>query len=139
MKCSWKRGWRKQPALDRRGLVGAVIIEDQVQFQVARHGGVDGFQEAAKLDRAVTAMELADHGAGFGVERGEQVDGAVAQVVRRAARGLSGAHWQQRQTAIKRLNLRFLIHAQHQCPVWGIKIQAHDVADFFDEYFGTPP
>ena len=61
----------QQPALDGRGLVGAVIIEDQVQLQFTRHRGVDGFKEAAKLDRAVTAMELADHGAGLGVERGE--------------------------------------------------------------------
>ena len=75
----------QQPALDGRGLMGAVIIEDQVQLQFTRYRGVDGCKEAAKLDRAVTAMELTDHGAGFGVERGEQVDGAMAQVVRRAA------------------------------------------------------
>jgi hypothetical protein len=45
-------------------------------------------------------MELADHGAGFGVERGEQVDGAMAQVVRRAALSLSGSHGQPRLTAM---------------------------------------
>src|ERR1035437_4011096 len=113
----------QQPALDGRGLVGAVIIEDQVRLQFARDCGVDGFKEAAKLDRAVTAMELADYGAGLVVERGEQVDGAMAHVVRSSARGLPGAHRQQRLTAIERLNLRFLINAQHQCPVRRIKLR----------------
>src|SRR5580700_2369344 len=72
----------QEPALDGRGLMGAVIIEDQVQLQFIRHRGVDGGKEAAKLDRAMALMELTDHGAGLSVERGEQVDGAVAQVVR---------------------------------------------------------
>ena len=72
----------QEPALDGRGLMGAVIIEDQVQLQFTRYRGVDGCKEAAKLDRAVALMKLADHGASLGVERGAQVDGAVAQVVR---------------------------------------------------------
>ena len=86
--------------------------------------------EVAKLGRAVALMELADPGAGLGVERGEQVDGAVAQGVRRSALGLSGAHRQQRLTAIERLNLRFLIRAKDQYPVRRIKLQADNVADF---------
>src|SRR5580704_2336457 len=96
----------QEPALDGRGLMGAVIIEDQVQLQVAWHRGVDGCKEVAKLDRAVALMELADHGASLGVERGNQVDGAVAQVVRSSALRLSGAHRQQRLTAIERLDYR---------------------------------
>ena len=58
----------QEPALDGWGLMGAVIIEDQVQLQVAWHRGVDGCKEVAKLDRAVALMELADHGASLGVE-----------------------------------------------------------------------
>jgi hypothetical protein len=106
----------QKPALDGWSLVGAVIIEDQMQLQFVRHCGVDSCKEAAKLARAVALMELANHGAGAGVERGEQVGGAMAQVIRRAPLGLAGAHRQQRLTAVERLNLRFLIHAQHQCP-----------------------
>src|SRR6266851_4183086 len=120
----------QKPALDGWSLVGAVIIEDQMQLQFVRHCGVDSCKEAAKLARAVALMELANHGAGAGVERGEQVGGGMAPL------GLTGAHRQQRLTAVERLNLRFLIHAQHQCPVRRIKIQAHDVADFFDEQRG---
>src|ERR1700722_10217480 len=96
-----------QPALDGRGLVSAVIIEDQVQVQFGRHGGVDGFKKIAKLDRAMTPMELANHRPGLGVECGEQVDRAMPHIVRGSALSLSRTHRQQRLTAIESLNLRF--------------------------------
>lgn len=57
-------------------------------------------------------MELTEHGAGLGVERGEQVGDAVTQVIMAAALGLAGTH--RRLTAIERLNLRFLVDPQHQ-------------------------
>src|SRR5579859_335486 len=46
----------QQPALDGRSLVGAVIIEDQVQLQVVRRCGVDSCREAAKFERAVAQL-----------------------------------------------------------------------------------
>ena len=52
-----------QPALDGRGLVSAVIVQDQMQLQHTRHVSVDGFQKAAKLLRAIAPMKLANHGA----------------------------------------------------------------------------
>src|ERR1700739_1122300 len=65
----------QQAALDQRGLMGAVVVENQMHFKLHRHCGINGFQEAAKLGGAMAAMKLADHGAGFGIERGEQVGG----------------------------------------------------------------
>jgi len=52
-----------QPALDGRGLVSAVIVQDQMQLQQTRHVSVDGFQKAAKLVRAIAPIKLANHGA----------------------------------------------------------------------------
>ena len=72
VKCTWKRGCRNKPALDGRSLVGAVIIHDQMHLQFVRHCGLDRRKEAAELDGAVPLMALADHVAGFDVERGEQ-------------------------------------------------------------------
>jgi hypothetical protein len=123
----------QQPALDGWGFVGAVVIENQVQFQLVWHGAVDGFEKAAKLDRAVAAMELADYGAGLGIQGSEQVDGAMTYVIRSAALGLAGAHRQQRLTAVQRLNLGFLVHAQHQRPIRRMEVQTHDVAHLFNE------
>ena len=89
-----KAGMALQPTLDGRGLVSAVIVQDQIQLQLARQ--VDGFQKAAKLLRAVATMEFANHGAGLGIERSEQIDGAVTHIVRGATFGLAGSHRQQR-------------------------------------------
>jgi hypothetical protein len=39
----------QQPALDGWGLVGAVIIEDQVQFQVGRDRDVKGLRKPGRV------------------------------------------------------------------------------------------
>ena len=104
----------QQPTLDGRRLMRSIIVENQVQVQFARHAGVNGFQETTKLDSAVSPMELADDGAGLGIERSEHVDRTVTHVIRRAALGLAGAHRQQWLAAVESLNLRLLVHAQHQ-------------------------
>jgi hypothetical protein len=46
---------------------------------------------------------------------------------------LTRPHRQQRLPPIQRLDLRFFIHAQHQRPIRRVQIQAHNVADLFDE------
>ena len=46
-----------QPALNQRGLVRAVVVQNEMDG----HGGVDRTEELARLDRAVAAMELADY------------------------------------------------------------------------------
>src|SRR5271157_4358901 len=43
-------GMVQQPALDRRGLVGGVVIDNEMEFAPARHGVVDGLEKLAKLD-----------------------------------------------------------------------------------------
>jgi hypothetical protein len=48
-----------------------------MHVQCHGHAGDDGFQKIAKLDCPVAPMNLADNGAGLGIERTEEVDGAV--------------------------------------------------------------
>ena len=38
-----------QPVLDRRGLVGGVVVQDEVQVQALRDGGVDELEEPQEL------------------------------------------------------------------------------------------
>jgi hypothetical protein len=45
-----------------------------------------------------------------------------------AALDLSGAHGQQRLRTIERLDLRFLVDAQHQRFGRRVEVQAHDIA-----------
>src|SRR6202047_5565097 len=89
-------GMAQQPALNRCGLVGAVVFQDQVKSQLAGNRRVNGFKKAFKFGGAMASMELADYRAGLGVERGEQIDGAVTHVIRAAARGLAGTRRQER-------------------------------------------
>ena len=44
-----------EPAADERGLVRAVVVQNQVDVEVCRHGGVDRVQELAELDGAMAA------------------------------------------------------------------------------------
>lgn len=61
---------------DQRGLVGSIIIQHQVKFQVGGYGRIDLLQKVEKLDRAVTAIALAENVAGGDVERGKQTGNA---------------------------------------------------------------
>jgi hypothetical protein len=57
----------------------------------------------------------------------------VPLVVVGCALGGAGQHRQNRPGAIQRLNLRFLIHAQHHGTLGRVEIQAADVIDLLDE------
>ena len=61
-----------------------VVVEDQMEFKPPRHSIVNGLEKLAKLEGPMPLMQRPDHGAGFEVERREQVGRAVAQKVRRA-------------------------------------------------------
>ena len=53
-------GVLEQPLLDRRRLVRGVVVQDQVQVQVLRDGGVDELEEPQELLVPVPAVGLAD-------------------------------------------------------------------------------
>ena len=123
----------QQPTLDGRRLVRSIIVQNQVQVQFAGYAGIDGFQEITKFDCAVPPMKLANNGTGLGVERSEQVDGAITHIIGRAALGLARSHRQHRLTPIEGLNLRLLVYAQYQCLIRRIEIQTDDVAHLLDK------
>lgn len=76
----------------------------------------------------MATMRLRDDRARLGVERGKQRRRPMALVVVRPALGLSGPERQQRRSTIQRLNLGFLVDAQHHRVIRGIHVQADDVA-----------
>ena len=115
-----------EPARDRRMLVGAIVVADQMQLKSRITLG-ERFQEGDEFDVGVAleapSMDLA---AGH-LQRGEQAGGAVARVVVSHTRGQSGPHRQRRLRAIKRLNLGLFIHAQHQGPLRWVQIEPDDI------------
>ena len=80
VKCRWNRLCRSSQ-VDVGVLVGGVVVQDQMDLQVAGDLGVDGLEEDQELLVAVPGQALADHRAGQHVQRGEQGGGAVALVV----------------------------------------------------------
>src|SRR6202040_3513896 len=74
------------------------------------------------------AMHLPMMVPAFHIERGKERGRPVPLIVVGAPFGLPWSHWQQRLGAIQRLDLRFLIDAEHQRVVRRVEIEADDVA-----------
>jgi hypothetical protein len=70
---------------------------------------VDLVQEVAEVDGPVLGGQLADHLAGGGVQRGEQVDGAVPDVIVAAPLRSAREHGQHWRGPLQGLDLRLLI------------------------------
>jgi hypothetical protein len=66
-----------EPGADLQGVMGDVVVEDDVDDLAGRHFGLDSIQESDELLMAVTLNIAADDGAIKDIERGEQGGGAV--------------------------------------------------------------
>src|SRR5579862_569983 len=102
---------RAEPFSDRLGLVGGVIVHDQVNVEIARHVALDLAQEAQELAAAMAGITAPDDLAGRRVESGEQAEGSVTGIVVGAPLDLAWAHGQQGLGPIERLDLAFLVDA----------------------------
>ena len=115
-----------QPLFDCGMLVSAVVVADQMQLQLGIALGQrlqEGDELGVPMAPVATPVDLA---AGH-LQRGEQTGGAVAQVIMGHAGGQPGPHRQHRLGAVKRLNLRLLVHAQHQRALGGVQIEPDDI------------
>src|SRR5579859_862781 len=126
-------GVAKQPPLDERRLVGAVVVHNEVDIESVGQFSIDAVEKALELDGAVATMGLADDRAGGHVESGEKRGGAVTTVVVSPTLSDSRGQRQDRLSSVQSLDLALLIDAKDQCPIGRIQIQADDIADLFDE------
>jgi len=86
----------REPALHGRCLVGAEIVDDEMNLQLGRYGRVDRIEETAELDRPIPRVTPRDDLARRDVQRREERRRPVAHVVMRAALGLPGAEREER-------------------------------------------
>src|SRR5215207_9794571 len=114
VKCMWKRGWACSQALTTGGLVGLVVVADQMDVQLPWHLDVDFGQELPELRGAVLAVQAGDHQAVHCVQRSEQGRGPVPDVVVGALLGHAWHHREGQLGTGQRLDLRFFVHAEHQ-------------------------
>ena len=119
-----------QPSVDRRRLVSAVVVTDQVHFQVVGDFVVNLGQELLKLNHSMPPVDRGDDGPVGDVERGEQAGHAAAQIVVDAP---LGHHRQHGAGTSQRLDLKLLVDAQHYRALAGIQVEVDDVVDLLHE------
>ena len=69
-----------QPVADPGGLMGSVVVQDQVNIQLGRYAGFYGTEEVAKLLGAMALLGLSDDLAGFCIQSGPQAGCAMADI-----------------------------------------------------------
>src|SRR5579872_2757933 len=92
-----------QPSFDHRGLMGSVIVEDQVDVEMSGDFGVDELQELLELDGPMPMVDRADHLSGGHVQGCEETGGAMADIVVAAPLGRAGHERQDRLRPIQSL------------------------------------
>jgi hypothetical protein len=119
----------EEPSLDERGLVGSVVVEHEMHFQILRDAAVDRVEELPELDATMAAMMFGDDLSGLDVESGKQGRGAVADVVVGPSLDLTWAQREDGLAAIQGLDLRLLpIGLEHRLRAipWSAWIGAAD-------------
>ena len=123
----------KQPSVHRGCLVRGQVVADHVDGQARLGLAVDLIQEVPEVHGPVLGGQLADDFPGGGVQRGEQVDGTVPDVVMAAPLGGSGDHRQHRRGPFQGLDLRLLIHGEDRRAFGRRQVEPDDVTDLVDE------
>ena len=103
-----------QPCSHPGVFVSCVVIDNQVDIQIRRDAVIQTAQEREKLLMAVPRFALCKHCARRDIQCGEQSRCSIANVIVRHAFGITQTHRQHGLRTVQRLNLAFLIDAQHQ-------------------------
>ena len=99
----------------------------------ARHGALDGVEEANELLVAMPSHAASDHSSVEDVERGEQSGRAVALVVMGHRPAFSGLERQARLRAVERLDLALLVDRDDHRVLGRVHVEADDVLDLLGE------
>jgi len=113
----------QQPGLHGLGLVRAGVGQDDVHFEVVRHGFVDLGEECLELLGPVAPASGGDHPACSDIEGCEQIGDPVAQLVMRPSLHLAGSHRQDRLSPVECLDARTSARAGRG---WGRNLQGGD-------------
>ncbi len=111
-----------KPDLHRRMFVRDVVVHDKMQLKMFMRFSIDFLKKSLPLLMPMLALDAADQAPLKIVQRSEQSDGAVADIIVRLSSDKADPKWQSRLGALKSLHLTFFIAAEHQCLVWQINI-----------------
>lgn len=116
-----------EPGFHLVGGVGGLVVDDDVQLTVGVGGG-DGLHEGQELAAASFREAAGGDLAGSGVQGGEEVRGAVPDVVVGAFLAAVEVDRQQRLGPVEGLDLCLLVDAEDDRPVGRVQVQADDVS-----------
>ena len=97
------------------------------------HARLDLAQKGDEVLRAMLRLTPRRHFAGRNVERGEQIERAVADVVMRPSFGLTQVHRQDRLRALQRLNLRLLVDGKDGGVVRRVHVETDHIAHLLNQ------
>jgi len=117
-----------EPVLDLGVFVGGVVVGDHVQADPGVGLGHQ-LEEVQELGVGVPVIAGVGHCAGGDLQRREQARSAVAGVVVGGLLWQPSPHRQDRSGAVERLDLGFLVDADHDRLFRRVQVQADDVAD----------
>jgi hypothetical protein len=117
---------------DSGGAMGREIICDNVDLLALGKAGHDLFQKSNKFRTGVTRRGLAQHLAGFGVERGVERKGAVTVVLKTVSLGSSGRERQHGIESVQSLDGALFVDAKDSRIDWRLQIQANDSLPSFE-------
>src|SRR5258708_13883488 len=115
---------------DSGGAMGGEIICGNVDLLALRKAGHDLFQKSNKFRTGVTRRGLAQHLAGFGVERGVERKAAVTVVLKTVSLGSSGRDRQHGIESLQTLDGALFVDAKDSCIDWRPHVQDNDIITF---------
>ena len=114
-------------------LVGAIVVEDDMDQLAGRHRRLDRVEETDELLMAVPLHAAAEHGAVEDIQRREQGSRPVADIVVGHRPGLAGLERQARLRAIQGLDLALFVDRQHDRVARRGQVKPDDGRELGDE------
>src|SRR5260370_34604529 len=115
-----------EPTLHGGALVGAVVVENEVEVEFRGYLLFQLMEEFDELLAAMARQATADDLAIEDIEGGKQCGGSVPLVIMRLAFRQSRPQGQKRSGSVQRLDLALFIDAEYQGPVWRVEIHANN-------------
>ena len=115
--------------MDRRGLVRRQVIQHDVDLPLGLDTAVDVAEERDEVLGSMLRLAPRDHLARRHVQRGEEIDRAMPQVIVGPSFGVADVHRQDRLRALERLDLGFLVDREHDRIVGRVHVQPDHIAD----------
>lgn len=101
-----------KPSLDRRSLVGHIVIQYDVYFAVGGKLNIQRVEELAKFPRSVSRVTFAMDLSRRHIQCCKQGCGFVSFIFVRTTLDLAGSHRQQGLRSIERVNLALLVYTE---------------------------